>query len=153
MIYSCDPIDIIVRGTAIYGHHKNFDITEVSLYPIGYLVRKTGFSSTIIGLTNKNARIPTNQYYNSHNLGRPTASSNVPIFVDIHQKTGQGVSKVDPFQVGPMDQELFDIQYHIIKTLTHQIIIGVKDTGDVFVKSAFVSDDTKTSIDLKTHLF
>ena len=148
IIYECDPIEIIVRGTAIYGNpllRRNFDITEVSIYPLGLLVKSNNFSSSIMLLTHNNTPLPK---IDSKRVNSKPGESNFPITVDIYQNIGRGYEKVDCFQVESLEEMFFNKNNHIIKSYSQYINTIVDAHGHVHVASLLISPDQKTRITL-----
>ena len=147
IIYNCDPIQVIVRGTAIYGNpllRQNFDITEVSIYPLSFLVRaKNLFSTPSMVLTQNNTPLPKNL---SFRFTLKPDHSIFPIKIDIFENIGRGYEKVYCFQVESLGEMFFNANKHIIKEYSQYINTIVDAHGHLNVNSILISPDKSSTI-------
>ena len=142
VLYECDPIDVIVYGSAIYSkifeNQLSMRIKEVSLLPISFRVKynnqRTSYINNFIG-ANQTLGIDQTDILSPTPSDLPPDQS-FPIEIFIHQNN----KYVDKFQIKPFESEFYTQD---LTNFNHNLVIGLTERGQVYVRSSVHSKSGK----------
>ena len=135
IIYSCDPIDVIVYGSAIYSkifeNQLSMRIREVSLLPISFRVKynnqRTAYINNFIG-ANQTLDIEQTEILTPTPSDLPPDQS-FPIEIFIYQND----KYVETYQIEPFESEFYTQD---LTKFNHKLVIGLTEREQVYVRSS-----------------